>query len=215
MTNSNKSGIDCVIFDCDGTLVDSEQLNTHGIGLKLNEFDINISTNRLIQRFRGKKLESIINELEHEYKVDLGDAFISDYRRLVNELFEQHLCECEGVSSMLKKLAKPKCIASGAPIEKIQKALDVTGLSDFFKSNIYSSHDINSWKPDPEIFLYAAKAMKTTPERCLVVEDSLVGIQAAKSANMTTILYDPENNYTTMQGVHIIRAMHEVIALTA
>ena len=215
MQYAGKLMIDCVIFDCDGTLVDSEHLNTHGICLKLSEFNINIPTSTLIQRFRGKKLELIISELESEYKVDLGDTFVSEYRSLVNNLFEQHLRECDGVSNMLKKLTKPKCIASGAPHQKIQKALDVTGLSNFFETNIYSSHDINSWKPDPEIFLYAAKAMKTVPEHCMVVEDSLVGIEAAKSANMTAILYDPEKNYTAMQGVHIIRDMHEVIALIA
>lgn len=207
--------IDCVIFDCDGTLVDSEHLNTQGICLKLSEYNINLPASSLSQRFHGKKLELIINELEREYKIDLGDTFVSEYRLLVNDLFEQHLRECEGVSSMLKKLAKPKCIASGAPLQKIQKALDVTGLSDFFETNIYSSHEINSWKPDPDIFLYAAKNMGTLPERCAVVEDSLVGIQAAKNAKMKTIFYDPENIYTDMQGVHIIRAMHEVIAVVA
>ena len=202
-----------MIFDCDGTLVDSEHLNTHGLCLKLGEQDIELSTDDLVERFRGQKLELILKQLEREHKVQLGDMFVHEYRNLVNHLFEKHLQECDGVSSMLEKVTKPMCIASGAPMQKIKKALSVTGLSDYFNANIFSSHDINSWKPDPGIFLHAARSMNTEPVNCAVVEDSLVGIQAAKSAAMTPILYDPKENYTDMKGVFIIRQMNELNAL--
>jgi beta-phosphoglucomutase-like phosphatase (HAD superfamily) len=86
-------------------------------------------------------------------------------------------------------------VASNGPKDKMQKALQLTQLSSFFNGKLYSAYDINSWKPDPGLFLYAAQKMGFKPEQCLVVEDTLVGIEAAKAGGMKTVLYDPHNTH--------------------
>src|SRR5262249_28029536 len=80
------------------------------------------------------------------------------------------------------------------PPEKIARALTVAGLAHFFKDNIFSSYDVGSWKPDPGLFLHAADKMAFPPERCVVVEDSDVGIEAALAAGMRALRYGPSND---------------------
>ena len=102
------------------------------------------------------------------------------------------------------------CVASSGPPEKIETALQVTGLRDYFGESIFSSYDINSWKPEPELFLHAAKEMGFAVNECAVVEDSLVGIQAARSANMHAILYDPSRYFSSNLATKVIHDMREL-----
>ena len=149
--------IKCLIFDCDGTLVDSEYLCNLGLEVKLRDYGIEVSANTMIERYRGGKLADILQSIEKEYNIDLKENFVSDYRELVDELFEKGLNPFEGVSEFLNQNTLPVCVASSGPIRKINKALEITDLKKYFYNNIYSSYDINSWKPDPEIFFHAAR----------------------------------------------------------
>ena len=73
----------------------------------------------------------------------------------------------------------PFCVASSGPVEKIRLNLSLVNLLDRFENNIFSSYDIDSWKPEPGIFLHAANSMGFTPEECVVIEDSPIGVNAA------------------------------------
>jgi HAD superfamily hydrolase (TIGR01509 family) len=99
----------------------------------------------------------------------------------------------DGVKKALSKIQQIKCVASSGPLEKINQALQITGLSEFFGSHVFSSYIVKSWKPDPGLFLYAAEAMNCRPEECAVVEDSKVGLVAAINAGMQAYFFNPEN----------------------
>ncbi len=187
--------IKCLIFDCDGTLVDSEYLCNLGLEIKLKEYRITESANDMMARFRGGKLASILEALEEKHGIQFNDEFIPSYRKIVSELFDQKLEPFRGVVEMLESISLPKCVASSGPLAKIKQSLSLTSLSPYFGENIYSSYEVGSWKPDPGLFLFAAKDMGFEPEECLVIEDSLVGIEAAKSAKMHSVLYDPGDEY--------------------
>lgn len=182
--------IKCVIFDCDGTLVDSEYLCNLALEINLAQLDIQESAISLMDRYRGWKLSKIFDELEAIHKVKLNE---SKYRSLVAELFDRELKPIEGVSEALSKIQQVKCVASSAPLVKIEQALRVTNLSGFFGSHIFSSYIVKSWKPDPQLFLYAAQAMNFHPEECAVIEDSEVGLIAATKAGMQTYFFNPQN----------------------
>jgi len=124
--------VECIIFDCDGTLVDSEYLCFLGLETKLKEYGICLSANKLALKYRGWKLSNIIQETESEYQLQLKNDFVPSYRKLVDELFERNLTPCEGVVDALESIDLPKCVASSGPLEKIQKALLVSGLSKYF-----------------------------------------------------------------------------------
>lgn len=202
--------IQCVIFDCDGTLVDSEFLCNLGLEIMLKKYSVISSAAKMMRKFRGCKLADIISSLEIDHNIKLGDNFIPSYRSLVDELFEERLTPHDGVHEMLSSLVSRKCVASSGPKEKINKALSVTGLSKYFADNVFSSYDVGSWKPDPGIFLHSAKTMGIAPEDCAVIEDSPLGIEAAKEANMRPIHFDPDDIYPKIKGVYKITHMSQV-----
>jgi len=127
--------VECIIFDCDGTLVDSEYLCCLGLETKLKEYGLHLSANKLTLKYRGWKLSNIIQEIENEHQLKLNNDFVASYRKLVAELFERNLTPSKGVVDALESIDLPKCVASSGPLEKIQKALLVSGLSKYFGSN--------------------------------------------------------------------------------
>ena len=202
--------IKCIIFDCDGTLVDSELLFNRALSEKLYQKKVVISAEELVNRFRGIKLVSALEQLEKEHSVELNDEFIEDYRNLVEHLFTNELVACHGVVETLTNLSLAMCVASNGPLEKMQLALSVTGLSEFFGQNIFSAYTIQAWKPEPKLFLHAAKRMGYKPSECLVLEDSLVGIKAAKTAGMKPVLYDPNDVHSDSHAIEKIRYFSEL-----
>ena len=204
-----------VIFDCDGTLVDSEYLFNRALSLKLSERGIDLTADQLVARFRGVKFAKVLKALEQEYSVTLDDSFVDDYRGLVDVFFKQKLSACDGVSETLDQIQLPMAVASNGPLAKMRIAMEVTGLSEYFHQHLYSAYDVDSWKPDPGLFLYVADKLQLRADECLVVEDSEVGVDGALAANMQAILYDPKgvhNDYYQRLGEHskrnVIRVTH-------
>jgi len=177
----------CVIFDLDGTLVDSEGLCNQAFLDLLPQ--LNDTVESLTQRYRGKKLAPILTDLESRLGQRLPDIFEQHYRQHVAELFSGELKPMPGVLDMLKMIDCPKCIASSGPSLKIRQALEVSGLASYFGDDLFSSYDIGSWKPEPDLFLHAAKVMGFKPYQCVVVEDSEVGVEAAIAAGMKALQY--------------------------
>lgn len=177
----------CVIFDLDGTLVDSEGLCNQAFLDLLPQ--LNDTVESLIQRYRGKQLAPILADLESRLCRKLPDTFELHYRQHVAELFSRELKPMPGVLEMLETTNFPKCIASSGPPLKIRQALQVSGLAPYFDDSIFSSYEVGSWKPEPGLFQYAANAMGFIPSQCVVVEDSEVGIEAAAAAGMKAFRY--------------------------
>ncbi len=184
----------CVMFDLDGTLVDSETLCNQAFIDLLPEMTDGVDT--LIRRYRGRKLASILADLEKRVGKRLPETFESHYRRRVAELFDLELKPTPGTREMLDSIHYPMCIASSGPEVKIKHALRVSGLAQYFGNRLYSSYTVGVWKPHPGLFLYAANAMGFNPSDCAVVEDSQVGIEAARAAGMHAIHYLPHTNET-------------------
>lgn len=206
----NSKMIKCVIFDCDGTLVDSEYLCNLALAIKLSQFGIQENVNSLIKRYRGKKLSKIFDDLFAIYGVKLIE---SEYRSLVVELFDRELKPIDGVIEALSEIHQHKCVASSAPLEKIDQALRITNLSSFFGCNIFSSYIVQSWKPEPALFLHAAKTMNYQPAECAVVEDSEVGLIAATRAGMKTYFFNPENLAPPINNVISFNNMKQLPSL--
>ncbi len=190
--------IQCVIFDLDGTLVDSEELSNQVLLDLLPHLDDTVQD--LTRRYRGLKLSSIMSDLEHRTGESLPSTFEVAYRRRVSETFSSRLKPIDGVINMLERLPTPKCVASSGPRFKIQEALTVSGLLRFFEDRAFSSYDVGSWKPDPGLFLHAAAVMGFLPAQCAVIEDSAVGIEAAHAAGMIAFHYQPNNDPTVARG---------------
>ncbi|MCM8534829.1 MAG: HAD-IA family hydrolase [Lentisphaeraceae bacterium] len=207
--------IECVIFDSDGTLVDSEFLGHHCMELKLQELSIEESAERMKEEFRGWKLNELLKVISKRHGVeDFSEEFILDYRKFLNVKFEESLQAIEGVTDAVAKLkTRVKiCVASSGPMFKIKKAMKVTGLAPYFGDDLFSAYDLGVWKPEPDLFLLAADEMGVSPENCIVIEDSEVGVTAGVRAGMRVIHYNPEKFIKEVEGdIYVISHMNQLI----
>lgn len=154
--------------------------------------DLDDTSDSLTARYRGLKLAHILEDLEVRLQCALPPDFERRYRERVAELFARDLKATPGTHEMLCNLRFARCVASSGPEPKIIDALQTSGLWPHFGDRIYSSYDVGSWKPDPGLFLHAAQSMGYAPCRCVVVEDSEVGLDAASAAGMRALHYSPE-----------------------
>ncbi len=167
-----------IIFDCDGVLVDSEAISCGVVVDLANAAGANIDLEYAIKQFSGTSLQFVIDHIESLIDKKLPDNFISEYRRICTTRFEAEIQPIKGIVEVLEQLTVPFCVASNGPLDKMSLNLQWTGLSKYFKGNMFSAYDINAWKPDPRLFLTAAKSMGFEPKDCAVVEDSLSGVKA-------------------------------------
>lgn len=201
---------ECLLFDCDGTLVDSERLCSLGLVLKFKEYGINLDVDELLIRFRGWKLSRTIEVITREFELNLSIDFIDSYRVVVSNLFESELKPIAYIESALKNLSQVKAVVSNGPAHKIQQALRVCGLTKYFGDNIYSSYDVKIWKPDPGIYTFAAKDMGFSADRCIVIDDALVGVEAGYKAGMKTLFYNRYNEECEFPSVLTFHSMGEL-----
>ena len=173
----------CIIFDLDGTLVDSEPACNKAF-LDLLP-DLSDTVDELVNRHRGKKLAEILIDLQARLSRPLPPDFEHHYRARVAALFDTELQPMEGVEKMLGAIGLPVCVASSGPAHKIYHALEVTGLSRFFDGRVFSSYDV-------------------------VVEDSSIGIEAAVSAGMRPIQYLPNRAECVAPGATPLRNFRQL-----
>lgn len=202
--------IKALIFDNDGTLVDSELIANIALQQELLKYDIELSAVSLLNRFRGGKFAEVLVVLANEHQVTFSDDFAVQFRARVAELLSEQLQAFAGVHQSLKAINLPKSVASNSPANQLHLSLEVTNLKDFFGEHIYSAYQVEMWKPDPGLFLHAAAQMGYPAEQCLVIEDSPVGISAAKAANMKTVLFDPHELHSELSVDYRIRCMSEL-----
>jgi len=176
-----------VIFDCDGVLVDSEKLGNDIFAEMLAIYGHQISGDESEGRFRGMKLGVCLEILERETGIELPESFETDLRQRMSLVFQAQLRPVEGALRLVESLRIPFCVASSGPRKKIEENLQTTNLYPHFVGKIFSAYEFNSWKPDPGLFLSAARHFGVAPKDCIVVEDSFAGVSAGVAANMTVL----------------------------
>ncbi len=185
------SDFQAVIFDSDGVLVDSEIIHIAVERELLSELGLQYDHTAYLSRFVGLSNTDFYHELSKDFAEQVGGNFPESFGKELQARtwpkIETELKPIEGIEDFIKSLAQPVAVASSAPIEKLQRKLEITGLGPLFAPHIYSVDHVTRGKPAPDLFLYAAEALEIDPHRCLVVEDSAHGIKAARAAGMTPI----------------------------
>jgi len=170
--------VKCIIFDCDGVLVDTEKIG-NGILLEMAaEHGFEMKIEDAYRDFNGRNLKECFQHIETAIDKKLPDNFETAYRERSFEAFRTQVKPMEGVVEFIDQLKISYCVASSGPVDKIRLNLKVSGLLDKFEGKIFSSYQIKSWKPEPGIFLHAAKEMGFDVKDCIVVEDSKAGVKA-------------------------------------
>jgi HAD superfamily hydrolase (TIGR01509 family) len=176
---------DLIIFDCDGVLVDSEVISCRVHADVLTRHGYPITAEQVHRRFLGRSAHEATREVERELGRPLAESFELERRTTLLAELAATVEAIPHLHETLDAIGAPVCVASSAAHEKIFTTLSRVGLYDRFAPNIYSGTQVRFGKPAPDLFLFAAERMQASPERCLVIEDSVPGITGAVAAGMT------------------------------
>lgn len=182
--------VECVFFDCDGTLVDSELLCTQAYVNTFARYEIHCSLQEMFEKYKGVKLYDIIREVAAAHQTALPEAeFERDYRAEVARLFEASLTPIPGAKALVASLTVPMCVVSNGTVKKMEHSLGLTGMLPWFRNRLYSGYDIASWKPEPDLMYHAAREMQVPIARCILVDDSEAGARAGIAAGIPVFYY--------------------------
>lgn len=181
--------IELVIFDCDGVLVDSERLAIRIDVEVLTRLGWPLTEAEVVERFVGVSDEHFRVEVERHLGRALPSDWEAEFEPLYRTVFEQGLRPVDGIVEALDRIRHPTCVASSGSHEKMRLTLGLTGLYDRFAGRIFSATEVAKGKPAPDLFLHAAARMGVAPTACVVVEDSAMGVVAARAAGMRVLAF--------------------------
>ena len=190
-----------IIFDFDGVIADSETLACAVLAEIISELGCAITTDDAIRLFTGLRAQECYATIEKIIGRPLPQDFVSILRKRRSASFERELTAVEGVREYIRAFAStPQCIASQSSLEYLAASLQIIGLVESFQDAVFSAAGMERGKPHPDIYLHAAEKMGVDPARAIVIEDSVLGVQAGVAAGATVI--------GLLAGSHILRG-HE------
>ncbi len=181
--------VELVIFDCDGVIADSEVISARLLVRQLLPYGICIDTDYVFRNFVGRSFPVAAGIISERFGVALPTTFESDYRAALREAFAESLQATPGLPDVLDQLTCASCIATSSSPQRVAYTLEILGLTDYFGADVFTASQVAKGKPAPDLFLFAAREMSTPPERCLVIEDSVAGIEAGLAAGMKVWRY--------------------------
>jgi HAD superfamily hydrolase (TIGR01509 family) len=193
-------GIDLIVFDCDGVLVDSEVIACHCLGEMLARYGTPTGLDEIFARFLGRSFAAVESHYQRLHGRPLPDSFRDELRALQIARFARDLKVMPGVPALLATLGRPYCLASSSDPERIRITLEATGLGAYFGDRVYNAAMVKRGKPAPDLFLHAAAAMGAAPAATLVVEDTAIGVEAGKAAGMTVWGFIGGSHYAGRDG---------------
>ena len=189
------TAFDAVLFDCDGVLVDSESITNRVLCTMLNESGWAISQEECTRDFIGKTVRSQAAVIEAHTGKPLTDAWMAEFYERRNAALKAELVAIEGALFAVEKthaLCQGRiAVASGADRAKVEMQLQQVGMAPYFEGRVFSGHELPRSKPFPDVYLAAAAALNADPARCLVIEDTVTGVQAGVAAGATVWGYFP------------------------
>lgn len=181
--------IDLLIFDCDGVLIDSEYLFSQIAADLITQAGYPIDHESLSREYSGLVPLEILKKIESKSSIPFSYQLVSQMEKTFIDRMQTDLHPIKGIHEALEKLTIPYCICSNASLKNLEDVLKLVGLFDFFKDKIFSAPDMGTKKskPAPDIFLFAAQKFDVLPQNCVVLEDSVYGIEAARKAGMRAV----------------------------
>ncbi|MBK3399193.1 MULTISPECIES: HAD family hydrolase [Methylobacterium] len=176
-----------VIFDCDGVLIDSEPISLARLTENLQRIGVPIDLATVARRFTGTSMTSIMAHIATDYGVPTPEGFVDAVRADTLRAFDAELQAIAGVAAVLETMPDRRCVASSSDPQRLRHALTLTGLLRHFDGHVFSATMVSRGKPFPDLFLYAAAQMGVAPEACVVIEDSVPGVAAARAAGIPAL----------------------------
>jgi len=207
---------EAVLFDCDGVLVDSEAITCGALRDMLEENGWRLSLADCMAQFVGYTVRSRAELIERHTGKPLTDAFMDEFYRRRNLRLETEITLIDGALEAVQywhaQCEGRIAVASGADRYKVEMMLQRVGLAQFFEGRIFSGHETPRSKPFPDVYLAAAAHLEVDPARCLVVEDTPIGVAAGVAAGAAVWGYAPAGAKPDVLreagAVHVFEHMH-------
>jgi beta-phosphoglucomutase-like phosphatase (HAD superfamily) len=208
---------EAVLFDCDGVLVDSEAITCGALRDMLEENGWRLSLAECMAQFVGHTVRSRADLIERHTGKPLTDAFMDEFYRRRNIRLENEITLIDGALEAVQywhtQCEGRIAVASGADRYKVEMMLQRVGLAELFKGRIFSGHETPRSKPFPDVYLAAAAHLQADPTRCLVVEDTPMGVAAGVAAGATVWGYAPaEANPDVLRDAGAVRVFEHMKA---
>ncbi|MGN4073359.1 HAD family hydrolase [Burkholderia gladioli] len=215
--------LDHLICDCDGVLVDSEVIADRVLLQVLGAAFPSIDFAADAAAAFGQRTSLFLASLEARHGITLPENFVATVDHAVEAELARALAPITGVREALLQVPLPAAVVSNARGERVRNSLKRAALSEVFGERVYCAEQVARPKPYPDVYLHAARSLGVEPSRCLVVEDSVSGLTAARAAGMKTIAFvgashipDGYEGVLRKMGVtRILRSMRELPALVA
>ena len=177
-----------LIFDFDGVIADSEALANTVLAEHVGALGLPTTLDDSLARYMGKRWPDVIALIQDGVGRVLPAGFSEDLKAATLERLAAELREVEGAGAFIRRFqALPRCIASSSSPDRLRLCLNVLGLADTFADMVFSADMVERGKPHPDVFLLAADRLRIAPRHCLVIEDSVSGVQAGVEAGMTVL----------------------------
>ncbi|WP_127960243.1 6-phosphogluconate phosphatase [Serratia microhaemolytica] len=201
--------VEAILFDCDGTLVDSEILCSRAYVKMFAHCGIDLDLEEIFKLYKGVKLHEIIERVGSSRGVTLPTAELEPlYRQEVATLFERELQPIAYARELLARINAPICTVSNGPVSKMQHSLGLTGMLSYFADRLFSGYDIQRWKPDPAIIFHAAEQMQVAVERTILIDDSPAGVQAGIAAEIPVFYFCADQHNPVIDHPLVTRFDH-------
>ncbi|CAN0623324.1 HAD-superfamily hydrolase, subfamily IA, variant 3 [Burkholderia multivorans] len=213
--------LDHLICDCDGVLVDSEVIADRMIVQTLAATFPHIDFESVAKTAFGQQTSRFLAGLETRFGITMPDNFLDTIEHNIEAGLAQSLAPINGVRDALQKVGLPAAVVSNSRLGRVHSSLERAALTDLFGERVFSAEQVARPKPYPDVYLHAARTLGVEPARCVVVEDSVSGLNAARAAGMKTIAFvgashipgDYADALRAMGITRIMRKMEELPGL--
>ena len=176
-----------LIFDCDGVLVDSEHLACEALAELMTTLGHSMTADQAMLAFAGRSLKDVLARAERLLSRPIPKDVGEQAAVQLMARFRRELQAVAGAKEAIAALPYRRCVASSSTPDRLMLSLDITGLSPLFGNNVFSAVEVANGKPAPDLFLLAARRLGEEPSSCIVIEDSVLGVEAAGAAGMAAI----------------------------
>ncbi len=203
--------MDLLIFDCDGVLVDSEIIAQRVMERELTARLPGVDVAALVRSTDGMTTAAVLERAQAKSGRTLPATTLEDVRAAVDQALRVELKPLPGVRSALKAVSTLKAVASNSALRRLRQSLNQARLTAVFGDRVFSADCVATPKPAPDLYLHTARTLGVDPAHCLVVEDSVIGVTAARLAGMTVIGFTGASHVAPDQGNRLRRVGASVV----
>jgi HAD superfamily hydrolase (TIGR01509 family) len=181
--------IDHLICDCDGVLVDSEIIADRVMVETLTAAFPGLDFEAVVKTAFGQQTSRFLEGIEKSFDIVLPADFLATVEHQVELALAASLSPINGVRDALQRVTLPAAVVSNSRMARVHASVRRAGLQQIFGERIFSAEQVARPKPYPDVYRFAAQTLGVDPSRCIVVEDSVAGLNAARAAGMKTIAF--------------------------